>query len=77
MPIIALSNGLSMSTQTLREHVHHIAEALPPEATWDDVIYQVELHASIARGLAQAKAGETLSAEVLLEQLQFELRAAR
>jgi predicted transcriptional regulator len=57
--------------------VHHIADELPPEATWDDVMYQVELHASIERGLAQAKAGNAIPAEELLAQLQAELHIAQ
>lgn len=66
-----------MPVHTLAQHVHQIADQLPPEATWDDVLYQVELHASIARGLAQAKAGESISADELLAQLHAELRSAQ
>ena len=66
----------TMSAQTLRQQVHDIADELPAEATWDDVMYQVKLHASIERGLAQAKAGNTIPAEELLAQLQAELRSA-
>ena len=66
-----------MSAQTLRQQVHSIADELPPEATWEDVMYQVEMHASIERGLAQVKAGNTISAEDLLVQLQAELHAAQ
>ena len=66
-----------MSAQTLRQQVHHIADELTPEATWEDVMYQVELHASVARGLAQAKAGNTIPAEELLAQLQAERHTAQ
>ncbi|KLD76032.1 hypothetical protein FZ025_10485 [Xanthomonas hyacinthi] len=51
---------------TLSQQVHQIAEQLPPEATWDDVRYQVELHASIERGLADVKAGRVVPVEELL-----------
>lgn len=71
-----LSRDAAMSAQ-LRQQVHHIADELPPEATWDDVMYQVELHASIERGLVQAKAGNTIPAEDVLAQLQAELHAAQ
>lgn len=77
MPTATLFRDAPMSAQTLRQQVHHIADELPPEATWDDVMYQVELHASIARGLAQAKAGEAIPAEELLLQLQAELHTAQ
>ena len=51
---------------TLSQQVHQIAEQLPPEATWDDVRYQVELRASIERGLADVKAGRVVPVEELL-----------
>ena len=51
---------------TLSQQVHQIAEQLPPEATWDDVRYQVELHASIERGLADANARRVVPVEELL-----------
>ncbi|AER57640.1 hypothetical protein [Pseudoxanthomonas spadix] len=51
---------------TLSQQVHQIAEQLPPEATWDEVRYQVELRASIERGLADVKAGRVVPVEELL-----------
>jgi hypothetical protein len=51
---------------SLRKQVHEIADQLPPEATWDDVSYQVELHASIERGVADIKAGDVISVEELM-----------
>ncbi|MFT4257046.1 MAG: hypothetical protein QM599_08840 [Pseudoxanthomonas sp.] len=51
---------------TLRQQVHEIAEQLPPEATWEDVQYQVELKASIERGLADVKAGRVVPLEELM-----------
>jgi len=57
-----------MSAMTLSEHVHRIAETLPPEATWDDVRYQIELHASIERGLADVRAGRVIPVEELMKE---------
>lgn len=51
---------------TLSQQVHQVAEQLPPEATWDDVRYQIELRASIERGLADVKAGRVVPVEELL-----------
>ena len=51
---------------TLSQKVHRIAEQLPEEATWEDVRYQVELQASIERGLADANAGRVVPVEELL-----------
>lgn len=50
----------------LSQQVHQIADQLPPEATWDDVRYQVELHASIERGLGDLKAGRVIPVEELM-----------
>lgn len=55
-----------LAMTTLSQQVHQIAEQLPPEATWDDVRYQVELRASIERGLADVKAGRVVPVEELL-----------
>jgi hypothetical protein len=57
-----------MTVSTLRQHVHQIADALPPEATWDDVRYQVELRASIERGLADVKANRVIPVEDLIRE---------
>lgn len=55
-----------MGTHDLRQQVHQIADQLSPEATWDDVRYQIELRASIERGLADIEAGRVISAEDLI-----------
>lgn len=57
-----------MTAQTLREQVHVIADQLPPEATWDDVRYQIELRASIERGLADVRAGRVIAVEELMKE---------
>jgi predicted transcriptional regulator len=57
-----------MSTLTLPEQVHQIADTLSPGATWDDVRYQIELRASIERGLADSRAGRMIPVEDLLRE---------
>lgn len=59
------SRASDMGTPNLRQQVHQIADQLPPEATWDDVRYQIELRASIERGLADADAGRMTDVETL------------
>ena len=54
-----------MAAIDLRKQVHHIAYKLPPEATCDDVRHQVELHASIERGLVDIEAGRVIPVEEL------------
>jgi hypothetical protein len=55
-----------MSAIDLSQQVHQIADQLPPEATWEDVCYQVELRASIERGLTDIKASRVVSVEALI-----------
>lgn len=55
----------AMSMPSPRQQLHQIADALPPEATWDDVRYQVELRASIERGVDDADSGRMLDLDEL------------
>lgn len=54
------------SNETIREKVREIADRLAPDATWEDVIYQVALRRSIEQGLAEADAGLVVPVEELL-----------
>ena len=59
---------MATPASSVRQKVHELADQLPPNATWGDVRYQVELRASIERGLAESEAGRTTShAEVAKE----------
>jgi len=53
---------------SIRQKVHELADLLPGDATWSDVRYQVELRASIERGLAQSEAGQTIPHEDILRE---------
>lgn len=46
-----------------------VGDNLPETATWDDMAYEVELRASIERGLADAKAGRLIPVEDLMKEL--------
>jgi predicted transcriptional regulator len=46
---------------TIREEVHKMAEKLPPDANWDDVMYEVYVRQKIAEGLRDAEQGRVLS----------------
>ena len=56
------------ATSTIRQKVHELADQLPSNATWNDVRYQVELRASVERGLAQSTAGQTIPHEEILRE---------
>ena len=53
---------------TISDQLHELADQLPRNATWSDVRYQVELQASIERGLAQSEAGQTIAHEDILRE---------
>ena len=53
---------------TISDKLHELADQLPRNATWSDVRYQVELQASIERGLAQSEAGQTIAHEDILRE---------
>lgn len=57
-----------MTPSILSNQLHQIADALPPEATWDDVRYLVELHASIARGVADVQSRRVIPVEDVMKE---------
>lgn len=52
-----------MSALDLSQQVHQIADHLPPEATWDDVIEPARFRKAVQKGVAAADRGEFASAE--------------
>ncbi|HEY0681586.1 MAG TPA: hypothetical protein VGD45_04595 [Steroidobacter sp.] len=54
-----------MSAPSLKRQAHELIDNLPESATWEDVAYEVELRASIERGLADADAGRLIPIEDL------------
>lgn len=42
----------------LKEQLHVLAEQLPPNATWRDVLYEAYVRQEIKAGVAEAKRGE-------------------
>lgn len=48
---------------SIREEVHKLAEKLPPDADWDDVMYEVYVRQKIAEGLRDGDEGRIVSHE--------------
>lgn len=61
-----------MSTLSAKRQAHELINNLPESATWEDVAYEVELRASIERGLADADAGRLIPVEDLLKEFGIE-----
>lgn len=48
---------------TVKEEVRDLAERLPDEATWDDVMYELYVRQKIAAGLQAADEGRVVPHE--------------
>lgn len=48
---------MSQSTETIREKVHAIADELPADASWDDVIEEARFRKAVESGIAAAERG--------------------
>jgi len=59
---------MASTPETIREKVRDLAEHLPPNATWDDVMYQVAVRRSVEQGLKESEAGQTIAHEDILKE---------
>jgi predicted transcriptional regulator len=50
-------------TVAIKQRAHELIEALPDDATWQDLLYALELRSDVEEGLADAKAGRVTDAE--------------
>jgi hypothetical protein len=72
-PAIPSQRGPStVSAPSTKRQAHDLIDALPDSATWEDVAYEVELRASIERGLADSEAGRVVAVEDLMKELGVE-----
>jgi len=51
------------TSSNIKETLHKIADQLPPEATWRDVVYEAYTRQEIENGLKEAHRGEFASDE--------------
>jgi predicted transcriptional regulator len=58
----------AMTSTNIKQAAHKLLDSLPETVTWDDLAYEVEVRASIERGLEDAEAGRTVSHEEVLKQ---------
>lgn len=52
-----------MPTTNVKAAAHQLIDQLPDGVTWDELAYEIEVRASIERGLADADAGRLTSQE--------------
>ena len=48
---------MNQSTRTIRDKVHAIADELPTDASWDDVIEEARFRKAVESGIAAADRG--------------------
>ena len=48
---------------TLKEEAHRLIDALPDEATWDDLMYGLYVREAVERGLADSDADRVIPVE--------------
>ena len=48
---------MSQSSETIRDKVHAIADELPADASWDDVIEEARIRKAVESGIAGADRG--------------------
>jgi hypothetical protein len=63
---------MSENTPPLKQQAHELIDNSPESATWDNVVYEAELRASIAHGLADSEAGRIISVEDLMKEFGVE-----
>ena len=53
----------------VKEEAKKLIDALPDQATWDDIMYEFYVRKKLARALSEAAAGEVVSHEAAKERL--------
>jgi len=56
-------SGDYMPSANVKTAAHQLIDHLPEGVTWDELAYEIEVRASIERGLADAEAGRLVSQE--------------
>lgn len=61
LPVKGKEPASTAMPTTVKDEARRLVEALPDDATWDDVMYRLHVRQSIERGLADSNAGRTVS----------------
>ncbi|MDB5985441.1 MAG: hypothetical protein JWR16_494 [Nevskia sp.] len=60
------------TASSFKQKAHQLIDQLPDTAGWEDLAYEMDLRASIERGLTDAKAGRVIPVEDLMKELGIE-----
>ena len=61
----SLPQAGNIMTVAIKQRAHELIEALPDDATWQDLLYALELRSDIEAGFADAKAGRVSDTDEL------------
>jgi predicted transcriptional regulator len=64
-------------TVAIKQRAHELIEALPDDATWQELLYALELRGDVEAGLADAKAGRVTDTEDLRRESCVSLKIPR
>ena len=54
----------------IKEKVHRLADTLPDDASWEDVMEQIYVRQAIERGLADSEAGRVMTVDEVRARLR-------
>jgi len=57
-------------SQSVKQAVLELAQKLPEECTWDEVMYQIYVRQKIEAGLRDVEEGRSVSHEELMKEFQ-------
>ncbi len=58
---------MSTNAHDIKQALHALADQLPEDATWKDVVYEAYVRQEIEAGLSEARRGEFASADEVQE----------
>ena len=59
-----------MQSTLVKSEIHQLIDALPEDATWDNLIYEINFMAQVHEGLADAEAGRVITTEELMKRME-------
>lgn len=65
-----------MSENVLQQQAHRLVEALPDDATWEDLIYRIYVREAIEAGIQDADAGRVVEVSDVRAEFGFKGRAS-
>ena len=54
----------------LKQEAHRLVDQLPPDASWDDLMYEVYVRQAVEAGISDADGGRTVSQDEAIARLR-------